>query len=118
MQRGLQVEYSGIRTYITPTTPSCSPLVVCRDVASYVSTRGSEGIRMHDVIVRLLRVQSKGCSSQRSEFCCGNSTTWVGVCFCSLFQNLCFAITSTAASKFPPLRCRGRACARQFRRPG
>jgi hypothetical protein len=28
---------------------------------------------MHDVIVRLFRVQSKGCSSQRSEFCCGNS---------------------------------------------
>ena len=26
---------------------------------------------MHDVIVRLLRVHSKGCSSQRSEFCCG-----------------------------------------------
>jgi hypothetical protein len=41
---------------------------------------------MHDVIVRLLRVHSKGCSSQRSEFCCGKfPEKLVGASSCSLF---------------------------------
>src|SRR5436305_10537457 len=63
----LQVKTSRIRSYSPQTATVVLVLLVSRDIGSRVSRPEAEGIRIHDVIVRLLRVWSKGCSSQRSE---------------------------------------------------
>src|SRR5437660_2629205 len=107
----LQVKSSRIRSYSPQTATVVLVLLVSRDVGSRVSRPEAEGMRIHDVIVRLLRVWSKGCSSQWSELLLWKTATLrISHLFCGTF--------STAASQFPPPRSRDRACARRFPPPG
>jgi len=84
--KGLLVKYSRISTYTTPIATVPLALLASGDVASYVSTREAGAIRVHDSIVRLLRVWSKGCSSQPNELGCGK------------LQHCGFRISSSSAS--------------------
>src|SRR5689334_3777281 len=64
----LRVKSSRISAYTAQIATVLLALLTSRDVASYVSAREAGALRVHDSIVRLLCVWSKGCSSQQGEF--------------------------------------------------